>query len=144
MLHSSIWTEKVVQKPLLVLFDSFRANVISNVNGTLSRGHRVSEANVAHAGNLHAVSRRGDYSEGYVATRGQAVIAQHVPGGDIGSGRIVNRNGISSSDIDGSPRQAMTSASYQTPGRSGCSARVSWPQPGPSRYTVDQIANGSR
>ncbi|TGZ47820.1 hypothetical protein CRM22_011014 [Opisthorchis felineus] len=85
-----------------------RANVISNVNGTLSRGHRVSEANVAHTGNLHAISRRGDYSEGYVATRGQAVIAQHVAGGDIGSGRIVNRNGISSSDVDGNLRQATT------------------------------------
>ncbi|KER27976.1 hypothetical protein T265_05098 [Opisthorchis viverrini] len=94
-----------------------RANVISNVNGTLSRGHRINEANVAHTGNLHAISRRGDYSEGHVATRGQAVIAQHVAGGDIGSGRIVNRNGISSSDIDGNPRQAFQVIDLDQPKR---------------------------
>ncbi|KAF7258574.1 hypothetical protein EG68_06570 [Paragonimus skrjabini miyazakii] len=73
-----------------------RANVISNVSGTLPRGHRAEEAHVAHSGTLRTANYRGGFSEGHLATRGQTVVQQNLGGAQVGYGRIINRNGFTS------------------------------------------------
>ncbi|KAF6776525.1 hypothetical protein AHF37_04495 [Paragonimus kellicotti] len=73
-----------------------RANVISNVSGTLPRGHRGEEAHVAHSGTLRTANYRGGFSEGHLATRGQTVVQQNLGGAQVGYGRIINRNGFTS------------------------------------------------
>ncbi|THD23639.1 Talin-1 [Fasciola hepatica] len=78
-----------------------RANVISNMAGTLPRGQRAQEANVAHTGILRTASYRGDFAEGHIITRDQAVTQQNLGGAQVGSGRIINRSGITNPILDG-------------------------------------------
>ncbi|TPP44134.1 Talin-2 [Fasciola gigantica] len=78
-----------------------RANVISNMAGTLPRGQRAQEANVAHTGILRTASYRGDFAEGHIITRDQAVTQQNLGGAQVGSGRIINRSGITNPNLDG-------------------------------------------
>lgn len=91
---------------------SNRANVISNIAGTLPRGQKAQEANVAHTGVLRTASYRGGFSEGHVITRDQAVTEHNLGGAQVGSGRIINRSGITNPKLNGDQRSGVSNSRH--------------------------------
>ncbi|CAL8095916.1 unnamed protein product [Calicophoron daubneyi] len=84
-----------------------RANVIANISATLPRGQRAEEANLSQTGVLRTASSRGNFTEGHLATRGEVVEQQNTGGMHVGSGRIVNRNGITNTGLNGDGHQGF-------------------------------------
>ncbi|VDP89831.1 unnamed protein product [Echinostoma caproni] len=81
--------------------DADEENTIVEDNVAPSRGQRAQEANIAHTGVLRTASYRGDFAEGHLITRDQTVTQHNLGGAQVGSGRIINRSGITNPTLNG-------------------------------------------